>query len=137
MNISVQRPRAGTRGAAVIGAGLHWRRIGSGWRLFDGRRRCGDVVPDSRYPGMWRPTLSGGRLGDMANISWAKQAVLEAAVREQEWSARRDRATDPAKCPEKSGVFRASNPPTRLARRRAARVAATSDSGSTAGAGRS
>jgi hypothetical protein len=28
-----------TRGAALIGAGLHWRRIGSGWRLFDGRRR--------------------------------------------------------------------------------------------------
>jgi hypothetical protein len=100
-------PRA-TRGAALIGAGLHWRRIGSGWRLFDGRRRFGEIVPDSTYPMMWRPVLTGGRLGDTANITWAKHAVLEAAVRELEWEGRCNRATDPSKCPEKRGVFEGS-----------------------------
>jgi hypothetical protein len=105
--------RRATRGAAVIGAGLHWRRIGSGWRLFDGRRRFGEIVPDSTYPNMWRPVLTGGRLGDIANIIWAKHAVFEAAVRELEWGVRRNCATDPAKCPENRDVFEAARPHSR------------------------
>jgi hypothetical protein len=105
--------RRTTRGATVIGAGLHWHRIGSGWRLFDGRRRFGEIVPDSTYPNMWRPVLTGGRLGDMANVTWAKHAVLEAAVRELEWEGRRNRATDPSKCPKKRGVFQGARPHSR------------------------
>jgi hypothetical protein len=100
--------RRATRDAAVIGAGLHWRRIGSDWRLFDGRRRFGEIVPDSTYPNMWRTVLTGGRLGDMANITWAKHALFEAAVRELEWEVRRNCAIDPAKCPENRGVFEAA-----------------------------
>jgi hypothetical protein len=105
--------RRATRGAALIGAGLYWRRIGSGWRLFDGRRRFGEIVPDSTYPNMWRPVLTGGRLGEMANIIWAKHAVLEAAVRELEWEGRRNHATDRSKCPEKRGVSEGARPPSR------------------------
>ena len=105
--------RHATCGAVLIGAGLHWRRIGSGWRLFDGRRRFGELVPDSTYPNMWRPVLTGGGLGDMANITWAKHAALEAAVRELEWEGRRNRATDPSKCPEKRGLSEGARPHSR------------------------
>jgi hypothetical protein len=111
--------RRATRGAALIGAGLHWRRIRSGWRLFDGRRRFGDIVPDSTYPNMWRPVLSGGKLGDMANITWAKASVFEAAVRELEWEGRRGRATDPTKCPKKRGVSEGARPHSRFDAREA------------------
>ena len=97
----------------LIGATLQWKRAGKGWRLFDGRRRFGDVVPDSKHPGMWRCVLSGGRLSDMANLSWARNAVLEAAVRELQFDARQHAATDPRKCPENEGVFGATSPPVR------------------------
>jgi hypothetical protein len=115
------RPAPGnlTRDAALIGPGLHWRRIGSGRRLFDGRRRFSEIVPDSTYPNMWRPVLTGGRLGDMANITWAKHAVAEAAVRELEWEGRRNRATDPAKCQKKRGVSESSRPQSRSEAREA------------------
>jgi hypothetical protein len=106
-------PRRATRDAALTAAGLHWRRIGSGWRLFDGRRCFGEIVPDSTYPNMWRPVLTGGRLGDMANVTWAKHAVLEAAVRELEWEGRRNRATDASKCPKKRGVSEGARPHSR------------------------
>jgi hypothetical protein len=45
----------------------------------------------------------------MANLSWAKDAALGAAIRELEWESRktcpgfRIRATDPTKRPEKGG----------------------------------
>jgi hypothetical protein len=53
--------------------------------------------------GLYRVVLSRGRLSDMANLSWAKDAALAAAIRELEYEARDNqchRATDPAKCPE-------------------------------------
>ncbi len=56
--------------------GLAWRKHGDTWILYDGRRRVGRVVPDTKYPGMYRPALSQRRLGDMANLSWAKNSVL-------------------------------------------------------------
>jgi hypothetical protein len=115
--------RHDTRGAALIGTGLHWRRIGSGWRLFDGRRRFGELVPDSTYPNMWRPVLTGGHVGDMANITWAKHAVQEAAVRELEWDRRRNRATDPSNCPEKRGVSEGARPHSRSDAREATYLA--------------
>jgi hypothetical protein len=72
---------------ADVGASLRWQRVGNGWRLFEGRRRFGEIVPDAVHPNMWRPVLADGRLGDLANITWAKHAVFEAAVRELEWEA--------------------------------------------------
>ena len=50
--------------------------------------RFGRLYPDSRWPGMWRSTLSDGRPSDMANLSWAKNAVLAMAEREIEWEVR-------------------------------------------------
>jgi hypothetical protein len=117
--------RRATRGATVIGAGLHWHRIGSGWRLLDGRRRFGEIIPDGTYPGMWRPVLSGGRLGDLANITWAKHAMFEAAVRELEWEGGGGSATAPSKCPTNRGVFEHPRPPSRSPRRWTTRVTVT------------
>ena len=71
---------------------LTWKREGAHWVLYSGRRRVGRVIPDSKYPGMWRSTPSGGRLSDMANISWAKNAVLVAAERELEWEGKKKAA---------------------------------------------
>lgn len=99
--------------ADLIGADLRWRRAGTGWRLLDGRRRLGDVVPDAKHPGMWRSPLSGGRFRGPANLSWAKDAVLAAAERELEWEARHDPAIAPRKCPENEGVFGTTSPPVR------------------------
>src|SRR5215471_4337645 len=90
---------------------LTWHRDGADWILLMGRRRFGRVIPDSQYPDMWRPVLSGGRLGDMANLAWAKNAVLVAAERELEWEARQEPATAPPKCPQKEGVFESAAPP--------------------------
>jgi hypothetical protein len=89
----------------LIGSSLQWKRAGKGWRLFDGRRRFGDVLPDREHPGMWRCVLSSGRLSDMANLSWARNAVMDAAVRELQFEARQRAATDPSKCPVNGGVF--------------------------------
>jgi hypothetical protein len=87
---------------------LSWRRDGADWVLFADRRRFGRVVPDAKWPGMWRSTLSGSRLSDMANLSWAKNAVLVAAERELEYEAR---CKTPAKCPVNEGVFSGSASP--------------------------
>ena len=90
----------------LIGCDLTWKRNGADWVLHRKRRRMGRVVPDSKNPGMYRIALSGGRLSDMANLSWAKNAVLEAAIRELEYEARgtrRHRAINPPKCPVKGG----------------------------------
>jgi hypothetical protein len=93
----------------LIGCDLTWKRNGADWVLHRKRRRMGRVVPDSKNPGMYRIALSGGRLSDMANLSWAKNAVLEAAIRELEYEARDPtpgRAIDPPKCPENRGSLR-------------------------------
>lgn len=103
----------------LIGANLLWKRTGSGWQLLDGRRRFGDVVPDAKYPNMWRSVLSGGQLSDMANLTWARHAVMDAAIRELEWEARSKAATDPQKCPEKGGVLSGASPPVRQIKRAA------------------
>jgi hypothetical protein len=82
---------------------LLWKREGADWILLKDRRRFGRVVPDSKYAGMWRSVTSGDRLSEMANLAWAKNAVLIAAEREIEDEARA--ANAPPKCPEKRGVF--------------------------------
>ena len=65
---------------------LKWQRDGDAWVLLYSRRRMGRVVPDKDHPGMWRSVKSNGR-SDMANQSWAKDAVLAQAVRELAYEA--------------------------------------------------
>jgi hypothetical protein len=89
----------------LIGAKLQWKHNGNDWVLRLGRRRFGRVIPDAKHPGLFRSVLSGGRLSDMANLAWAKNAVLDAAVRELEWDARYKAATDPQKSQENRSVF--------------------------------
>jgi hypothetical protein len=93
---------------------LTWRRHGTAWRLFVGRRRFGDVVPDSKYPGMWRSPKSNGRMSNMANLSWAKNSVLEEAVRELEWKARQRPANIPGKSQQIAPVFESRSSPMRF-----------------------
>jgi hypothetical protein len=70
----------------------------------------GRVVPDHQHPGMWRSVKSGGRLSDMANLSWAKNAVLETATRELEYEARHCPVITPPKPQQIAPVFD-SGPP--------------------------
>jgi hypothetical protein len=93
---------------------LTWRRHGTGWRLFVGRRRFGDVVPDSRYPGMWRSPKSSGRMSGVANLSWAKNAVFEEAIRELEWKGRHRPAISPSKSQQIGRVFESRSSPMRF-----------------------
>jgi hypothetical protein len=88
---------------------LAWRKTGAASLLLDGRRRLGRVVPDAQHPRMWRSALSSGGLSDIANLSRAKSATLDAAVREVEYDRRA--ATTPTKCPGNGGVFGPSAPP--------------------------
>jgi hypothetical protein len=67
---------------------LIWKHAGTGWLLYAGKRCMGRLVPDTKYPGMWRSIMSDGSLSDMANIVWAKNAILAAAERELEYEAR-------------------------------------------------
>jgi hypothetical protein len=91
---------------------LTWKRDGADWILLDGCRRFGRVVADAKYPGMWRSSMPGGGLSDMANLAWAKNAVLVAAERELEYEART--ANAPSKCPVNEGVFEPSASQTRF-----------------------
>jgi hypothetical protein len=76
----------------AAGLQLEWKRDGNDYVLLRGRRRMGRVAPDHQYPGMWRSPKSGGRVSDMANLSWAKDAVMTEATRELVWDARRQAA---------------------------------------------
>ena len=105
------------RNSELIGCEFSWRRDGADWILLHKRRRMGRVTPDNQRRDMYRVVLSRGLLSDMANLSWAKDAALAAAVRELEWEARdmstvstNHRATDPAKSPEKRGSLTATAP---------------------------
>jgi hypothetical protein len=63
----------------------------NGWRdvVWDGDvlrylgpkgRKLLRVVPDQKYPGMWRVERPDGSLTDMANCSWAKDAATAIAL---------------------------------------------------------
>jgi len=62
------------------GQNLTWVQQGVAWAV----RHCGTelarVVPDEKYPGMWRVRSPDGRLSDMANITWAKDAAATMAL---------------------------------------------------------
>jgi hypothetical protein len=45
------------------------------------RARLVRVVPDARYPGMWRVALGDGSLSDMVNLTRAKDAAAAIAER--------------------------------------------------------
>ena len=79
---------------------MHWIREGADWVLKLKRRKLGRVFPDDRYPGMWRSRRADGQLSDMANLSWAKHAVLAAAERD----------IAPSKSPVKLTVFETKSP---------------------------
>jgi hypothetical protein len=64
------------------GQAMQWKRHGREWILYHGKRRMGRVVPDSIYPKMFRSIMPDGSLSDMANLTWAKDAVLASAERE-------------------------------------------------------
>src|SRR5262245_31913855 len=83
---------------------LTWRRSTKGWRLYAGSRCFGEVIQDSTYPGMCRARLSGW-FSVMANLSWARNAVLEAAVREIEYEERQQAAKTPSISQQLGGVF--------------------------------
>jgi hypothetical protein len=102
------------RNSELIGCELTWRRAGVDWLLLHKRRRMGRVVPDDEHLGMWRSIKSRDRLSDMANLSWAKNAVLIAAERELEFEARQRRATHPQKSQQIGGVFASTAPPVDL-----------------------
>ena len=77
----------------AIRSQLKWKRDGSDWVvLLRGRRPLGRVTPDYQHPGMWRSPKSDGRMSDMANISWAKDAIMAEATRELAWDARQQAA---------------------------------------------
>jgi hypothetical protein len=56
---------------------LTWR--GDTLRL--GSRELACLVPDGKWPSMWRVRLPGGRLSDMANKTWAKEGAYALALR--------------------------------------------------------
>jgi hypothetical protein len=88
-----------------------WRRVGREWRLFLGRRCFGRVVPDPAHPSMWRSIMPNRRLSGMANLPWAKAAVLASAEREIEYAARS--ANRHAFTEENEGVFAQGPSPVR------------------------
>jgi len=67
-------------------ADLYWTRDGDDWVLKLGKRKLGRVFGDDKYPSMWRSKRADGRLSDMANLSWAKNAVLASAERDISYS---------------------------------------------------
>jgi hypothetical protein len=95
------------------GSKFGWRKDGADWILLAGRRRLGRVLPDRKHCGMWRSIKSRGRLSDIANLSWAKNAVLVAAEREVEWEVRQRRATNAPNCAVNGAVFGGSSSPVR------------------------
>jgi hypothetical protein len=93
---------------------LTWRQSGGTRELCLGRTTKARVVPDDKYPGMWRVSCDG-RLSDMANLTRAKDAacsIVLASVNVEETGSEAPYRRSPG--------------------RRAARVAGTPRNGSTA-----
>jgi hypothetical protein len=60
----------------VAASALQWKDR----ELFFGRKQVGSVVPDSKYPNMWRVEREDGSLTDMVNLSRAKDAAVTLAL---------------------------------------------------------
>src|SRR5262249_28549026 len=89
---------------------FRWKRDGDGWRLFVERRQFGRLVPDKEHPGMWRCVMPNGRVSDLANLSWARRAVMESAARVLEWERRQLGATAPREGLAKGGFLGGPSP---------------------------
>jgi hypothetical protein len=66
-----------------------WKRSGlkedaGRFRWFGRGPILAELVPDGRWPGMYRVKTPDGRLSDMANISWAREAAKVIALRRKE-----------------------------------------------------
>ena len=63
--------------------GLYVRQHPEGWALHCVGRQDAvvHVVPDATWPGMWRVRDADGRLSDMANLTWARDGAIAAAMR--------------------------------------------------------
>jgi len=48
--------------------------------MCNGNTEFARAVPDEKYPGMWRVRSAEGRLSDMANLTWAKDAAASMAL---------------------------------------------------------
>jgi hypothetical protein len=58
-----------------------WRQTGQTWELTTAGQTVAQVVPDEKYPGMWRVDLGDDPLSDMVNLTRAKDAALSLADR--------------------------------------------------------
>lgn len=56
----------------------HFRRdcVWKGSKLYFRGHLVGEVVPDTKYPQMWRVKLPDGKLSDMVNLTRAKDAAV-------------------------------------------------------------
>jgi hypothetical protein len=59
---------------------LTWVRDCTAWVVRHSGTELARVVPDEKYPGMWRVRSPEGRLSDMANLTWAKDAAASMAL---------------------------------------------------------
>jgi hypothetical protein len=59
---------------------LKWRREGTDDVLYCGRRRVLRLVPDATYPNMRRVLYPDGELGDLKNLTWARQEGARVAL---------------------------------------------------------
>jgi hypothetical protein len=82
--------------------------------LIANTRACGDV------------SCPVAALSDMANLSWARNAVLEAATRELQYEARHGAEIDPSFTRDSGGVFESKSP--HIARNHSGAVMSPDDS---------
>jgi hypothetical protein len=59
---------------------LTWTRHDAAWVVRHSGTELTRVVPDKKYPGMWRVRSSDGRLSDMLNLTRAKDAAATMAL---------------------------------------------------------
>jgi hypothetical protein len=61
---------------------LKWNKTADGYALRLGRSRKAlvEVVPDAKWPDMWRVRKADGTLTDMVNLTRAKDAALSIAL---------------------------------------------------------
>jgi len=52
-----------------------WIKDGDGWVLKSDHLKRAKIVPDKKFPGMWRSLLPNGELSDYSNLSWVKNSV--------------------------------------------------------------
>jgi hypothetical protein len=72
------KPRAPSKPDAGYRADdLQWK--GDALHLYGKGRAVVRIVSDAKYPQMWRVELPDGRLSDMANRTWAKDAAISIA----------------------------------------------------------